>query len=97
VLIEGCFLVRDSSQLRTNDEVDAAGHRVSIGKGSANDLHLSRKLRHTMVVHAPTSAAALAIFLNSISTSLPALYRGMGVLKALFTSATVALSHEMSI
>jgi ABC-type amino acid transport substrate-binding protein len=62
VLIEGCFLVRDASELRTNDEVDAAGHRVAIGKGSAYDLYLSRELKHAMVVHAPTSAAALDIF-----------------------------------
>ena len=33
VLIEGCYLVRDGSPLRSNDEVDRAGHVVVVGAG----------------------------------------------------------------
>ena len=45
VLIEGCYLVRDDSPLTRNEEVDRAGHRVVVGKGSAYDLYLTRELK----------------------------------------------------
>ena len=45
VLIEGCYLVRDASPIRSNDEVDRPGHRVVVGQGSAYDLFLTRELK----------------------------------------------------
>lgn len=63
VLIEGSYLVRDASPLRDNDEVDRAGQRVVVGKGSAYDLYLSRELRHAEIVRAPTSPAVVDLFL----------------------------------
>jgi len=45
VLIEGSYLVRDSSPLQQNEEVDREGLRVTVGKGSAYDLFLTRELR----------------------------------------------------
>src|SRR5437763_15607906 len=44
VLIEGCYLVRQDSRLKSNEEVDRAGTRVVVGQGSAYDLYLSREL-----------------------------------------------------
>ncbi|WP_332699617.1 transporter substrate-binding domain-containing protein, partial [Halalkalibacter lacteus] len=35
VLIEGYYLVKNDSPLKTNDEVDRTEHRVVVGKGSA--------------------------------------------------------------
>jgi len=64
VLIEGCYLVRDDSPLRSNDEVDAAAHRVVVGKGSAYDLYLTRTLRHAQVLRAPTSPTVVDTFLR---------------------------------
>jgi polar amino acid transport system substrate-binding protein len=64
VLIEGCYLVRDDSPLRSNDEVDAAAHRVVVGKGSAYDLYLTRTLRHARVLRAPTSPTVVDTFLR---------------------------------
>lgn len=64
VLIEGCYLVREESPLRINDEVDRAGTRVVVGKGSAYDLFLSRELQHAQVVHAPSSPAVVEHFLQ---------------------------------
>jgi len=55
VLIEGCYMVRDDSPLRTNEDVDRPGQRVMVGKGSAYDLFLSRELKNAQVVHAPSS------------------------------------------
>jgi polar amino acid transport system substrate-binding protein len=64
VLIEGCYLVREASPLHTNEEVDRAGHRVVVGRGSAYDLHLSRELRRAQLVHAPSSPAVVDHFVQ---------------------------------
>ena len=63
VLIEGCYLVRDDSPLRGNDEVDRAGRVVVVGQGSAYDLHLSRALKQASIVRAPTSPAVVETFI----------------------------------
>lgn len=63
MLIEGAYLVRNSSHLRVNEEVDLDGTRVVVGKGSAYDLHLSRELRHATIERAPTSPAVVDTFL----------------------------------
>jgi len=63
VLIEGAYLVRAASPLVDNAEVDRAGHRVVVGKGSAYDLHLSRALQHAEIVRAPTSPTVVDTFL----------------------------------
>ena len=65
VLIEGCYLVRDASPLRANEEVDRAGQRVVVGQGSAYDLYLSRELKDAQVVHAPSSPAVVQHFVDS--------------------------------
>jgi len=62
VLIEGWYLVRDSSALRSNDEVDRAGHVVVVGAGSAYDLHLSRALEHATIVRTATSQTVVDTF-----------------------------------
>ena len=64
VLIEGCYLVRDDSPLRGNDEVDRAGQVVVVGHGSAYDLHLSRALKQAAIVRAPTSPAVVDTFIE---------------------------------
>ena len=62
VLIEGSYLVRGDSPLQDNDEVDRAGHRVAVGKGSAYDLYLSRELKAAEIVRAPSSPAVVDTF-----------------------------------
>jgi len=64
VLIEGCYLVKNDSPLRTNDEVDQAGHSVVVGKGSAYDLHLTRTLQHAQIVRSPTSPTVVDTFIE---------------------------------
>jgi polar amino acid transport system substrate-binding protein len=63
VIIEGAYLVRDGSPLRSNDEVDRPGTRVAIGRGSAYDLFLTRELKAATLVRAPTSPAVVDLFL----------------------------------
>lgn len=64
VLIEGCYLVRHESPLTSNSEVDVAGHRVVVGKGSAYDLFLTRELRQAQIVRAPTSPMVVEVFMG---------------------------------
>ncbi|WP_322981431.1 ABC transporter substrate-binding protein [Pseudomonas sp. C11] len=63
VLIEGSYLVREDSPLRDNAEVDGAGTRVTVGKGSAYDLFLTRALQQATIERAPTSPAVVEHFL----------------------------------
>lgn len=62
VLIEGCYLVRDGSPLRANEEVDRPGTEVVVGAGSAYDLHLTRSLQAATLVRAPSSQAVVDTF-----------------------------------
>ncbi|HSI59898.1 MAG TPA: ABC transporter substrate-binding protein [Ideonella sp.] len=64
VLIEGSYLVSQDSPLHDNAEVDRAGQRVVVGKGSAYDLYLSRELQHAEIVRAPSSPTVVATFLE---------------------------------
>ncbi|CAM3383350.1 ABC transporter substrate-binding protein [Methylobacterium mesophilicum] len=62
VLIAGSYLVPAASPIRTLEAVDRDGVRVSVGRGSAYDLFLTRALRHATLVRAPTSAEAVTAF-----------------------------------
>ena len=62
VLIEGAYMVPQSSVIRANEEVDRPGIRVAVGKGSAYDLFLTRELKHAEIVRAPTSPQVVDVF-----------------------------------
>jgi len=64
VLIEGFYLVRDDSPVKTNADVDQPHNRVAVGKGSAYDLFLTRELKAAQIVRAPTSPAVVQTFLE---------------------------------
>ncbi|HEY4299189.1 MAG TPA: ABC transporter substrate-binding protein [Paraburkholderia sp.] len=64
VLIEGFYLVRDDSPVRTNQDVDHAHNRVAVGKGSAYDLFLTRELKAAQIVRAPTSPTVVQTFIE---------------------------------
>jgi polar amino acid transport system substrate-binding protein len=63
VVIEGAYLVRIGSPIRSNGEVDHQGVRVAVGKGSAYDLFLSRELKNARLDRAPTSPEVTDYFL----------------------------------
>ncbi|ALK97581.1 ABC transporter substrate-binding protein [Massilia sp. WF1] len=63
VLIEGCYLVKDDSPIRANEQVDQAANRVVVGKGSAYDLYLTRSLQHARIERSPTSPTVVDTFL----------------------------------
>lgn len=60
VLIEGSYLVRESSEFTDNAQVDAKGHRISVGAGSAYDLFLTREIKQADILRLQGAAAALA-------------------------------------
>jgi polar amino acid transport system substrate-binding protein len=64
VLIEGFYLVREDSPVRTNADVDVAQNRVAVGKGSAYDLFLTRELKAAKIVRAPTSPTVVQTFIE---------------------------------
>ena len=57
-------MVRTDSNIQSNDEVDAAGHRVTVGKGSAYDLFLTRELKRADIVRAPSSPTVVDVFVE---------------------------------
>ena len=63
VVIEGAYLVRNGSPLQRNEEVDRAGTRVAVGRGSAYDLYLTRELKQATLVRVPTSPQVVDDFL----------------------------------
>lgn len=60
VLIEGSYLVPSASALTDNAQVDAQGHRISVGAGSAYDLFLTREIRQAEIVRLQGAGPALA-------------------------------------
>ena len=64
VVIEGTYLVPAESPLRTIEDVDREGVRVAVGDKSAYDLYLTRTLKRAQLVRAPTSPAAIELFLQ---------------------------------
>jgi polar amino acid transport system substrate-binding protein len=59
VVIEGAYLVRQASPLTANDQVDRAGTRVMVGRGSAYDLYLSRTFKTAELMRTTTSQAVV--------------------------------------
>jgi polar amino acid transport system substrate-binding protein len=64
VLIEGCYLVSTDSALRTNADIDKAGVRVVVSKGSAYDLFLTRELKNAEIVREANFSDAMDAFLT---------------------------------
>jgi polar amino acid transport system substrate-binding protein len=64
VVIEGTYLVPVSSPLRAIADVDREGVRIAVGNKSAYDLYLTRTLKRAQIVRAPTSPAAIELFVT---------------------------------
>jgi len=64
VIIEGTYIVPESSPLHTTEDVDRDGVRVAVGRASAYDLFLKRQLKHAKLIEAETSEASLDLFLK---------------------------------
>ena len=64
VLIEGTYMVPEASPLRTIEDIDREGAQVAVGRGSAYDLYLTRKLKLASIRRAPTSEDAVKLFVE---------------------------------
>jgi polar amino acid transport system substrate-binding protein len=61
VLIEATYMVRNESPLKSIADVDRSGIRVSVGRGSAYDLYLTRTLKNATIVRAATGGGRAMI------------------------------------
>jgi polar amino acid transport system substrate-binding protein len=64
VLLEGVYLVPEASPLRTIDDVDRAGLRVAVVRGSAYDLYLTRTLAHAEIVRVASASEATDVLIR---------------------------------
>ena len=60
VLIEGSYLVPSASALADNAQIDAQGHRISLGAGSPYALVLTRQIQQAEIVRLQGAGPALA-------------------------------------
>jgi polar amino acid transport system substrate-binding protein len=60
VLIEGSYLVSESSALTDNAQVDREGCRISVSAGSAYDLFLTREISQAEIIRFQGAGPALA-------------------------------------
>jgi len=61
VIIEGTYMVRTDSPLKSVGDVDRAGHRIAVGPNSAYDLYLTRSLKHAQLVRADSGGGRAMI------------------------------------
>ena len=66
IQIEGAYMVKASSPLQSNDQVDVAGSEIVVGKGSAYDLYLTREIQHASLFRAVSSQAVVDDFMSGI-------------------------------
>ncbi len=57
--LAGSFVVRTSSTLTANQEVDQEGVRIVVGSGSAYDLYLTKTLKRATLCRVPASSEVL--------------------------------------
>ena len=62
VVIEGAYLVPATSPLHRNEDVDRERVRISVSRGSAYDLWLSRNIKRATIVRAPSPPASIELF-----------------------------------
>ncbi len=63
IQIEGAYMVKDSSPLTKNEDVDKAGNEIVVGKGSAYDLYLTREIKQAKLLRSANSQAVIDDFM----------------------------------
>ena len=64
IQIEGAYMVKTSSPLKTHKEVDIAGNEIVVGKGSAYDLYLTREIKNATLLRAASSQTVIDDFMT---------------------------------
>ena len=63
IQIEGAYMVKADSNLKTNEDVDHSGVEIVVGKGSAYDLFLTREIKNAALLRAASSQAVVDDFM----------------------------------
>jgi polar amino acid transport system substrate-binding protein len=64
IQIEGAYMVKNNSPIKSNDEVDDASNEIVVGKGSAYDLYLTREIQRATLLRAASSQAVIDDFMS---------------------------------
>jgi polar amino acid transport system substrate-binding protein len=64
IQIEGAYMVKASSSLKSNEEVDAIGNEIVVGKGSAYDLYLTREIKRAALLRSANSQSVVDDFMS---------------------------------
>lgn len=64
IQIEGAYMAKASSLIKSNEEVDVLGNEIVVGKGSAYDLYLTREIKQATILRAATSQAVVDDFMG---------------------------------
>ena len=64
--IEGAYMVKAASPIKTNEQVDVAGVEIVVGKGSAYDLYLTREIQHANLLRSASSQAVVDDFMSGM-------------------------------
>jgi polar amino acid transport system substrate-binding protein len=64
IQIEGAYMAKSSSPLKSNEEVDVAGTEIVVGKGSAYDLYLTREIKNATILRSASSQAVVDDFMS---------------------------------
>jgi polar amino acid transport system substrate-binding protein len=64
IQIEGAYMVKDSSALMRNEDVDAAGNEIVVGNNSAYDLYLTREIKQATLLRSASSQAVIDDFMG---------------------------------
>ena len=64
VYIDGTYMVRTDSPYQKVADLDKDGVRISVSRGAAYDLYLTRNLKHAQIMRAPATPSAIALFMN---------------------------------
>jgi polar amino acid transport system substrate-binding protein len=65
VVIEGAYMVKQSSDLHNNESVDHANVSIVVGANSAYDLFLTREIKQAKLVRVETSQRVVDTFLEA--------------------------------
>ena len=63
IQIEGAYMVKANSPIKSNEEVDMPGNEIVVGKGSAYDLYLTREIKKASILRAVSSQAVIDDFM----------------------------------
>lgn len=64
IQIEGAYMVKANSPIKTNEQVDISSNEIIVGKGSAYDLYLTREIKNAALLRAPSSQAVVDDFVS---------------------------------